>query len=384
MVETGDDIQRYIRALKSADVTVRSDAAHHLGRLQDERGVPALAEALQDPDEYVRKSAVAALRRIGGAEATAALRTALTDRSEQVVLQAVNGLRDVRDRGAVEMLIRVLTRRERSLVNAATEALARIGPDAVKPLLGALEDRGMRRRIGNQVWKILVEMGPKAVEPLLEMLGQENQFVQLTAVSVLGRVGDRRVVGPLVELFLTDPPMQDAVVSTLARLEERGVVEHPEAHHGDREIFLPKSVVEAFVGRPRDTLVEQLRTALENPSPKVRRFALKALFSLFGEGAMDQLITSLEDEDVDVKRLAVKILGRMRDKRVIEPLVQLVLKNGEQIEETVWNTLKVLTDLREYESLRARVAKEKAGGQPTVKKVRRERDVSPDWWREQD
>ncbi len=384
MVETGDDIQRYIRALKSADVTVRSDAAHHLGRLQDERGVPALAEALQDPDEYVRKSAVAALRRIGGAEAMTALRTALTDRSEQVVLQAVNGLRDMRDRGAVEALIRVLTRRERSLVNAATEALARIGPDAVKPLLAALEDRGMRRRIGNQVWKILVDMGSKAVEPLLEMLGQENQFVRLTAVSVLGRVGDRRVVGPLMELFLTDPPMQDAVVSTLARLEERGVVEHPEAHYGDREIFLPRSVVEAFVGRPREALVEQLRTALENPSPKVRRFALKALFSLFGEGAMDQLITSLEDEDVDVKRLAVKILGRMRDKRVIEPLVQLVLKDGEQIEETVWNTLKVLTDLREYESLRARVAKEKAGGQPTVRKVRRERDVSPDWWREQD
>jgi len=85
-----------------------------------------------------------------------------------------------------------------------------------------------------------------------------------------------------------------------------------------------------------------------------------------------------------VKRLAVKVLGRMRDKRVIEPLVQLLLKDGEQIEDAVWNTLKVLTDLREYESLRARVAKEKAGGQPTVKKVRRERDVSPDWWREQD
>lgn len=380
----GDEFQGYIRQLKSPDVTVRSDAAHHLGRLQDERGVPALAEALQDSDEYVRKSAVAALRRIGGGEAGTALRSALTDRSEQVVLQAVNGLRDMRDRGAVEMLIRVLTRRERSLVNAATEALARIGPDAVKPLMTAFEDRGLRRRIGNQVWKILVEMGAKAADPLLEVLDHENQFVQLTAISVLGRVADRRIVGPLVDHFLQDPPMQDAIVTTLARLEERGVIEHPDAHHGDREIFLPRSVTDAFVGRPREELVEQLRTALENPGPKVRRFGLKALFSLFGDGALDQLIASLEDEDVDVKRLAVKILGRMRDKRVIEPLIQLVMKDGEQIEDAVWNTLKVLTDLREYESLRARVAKEKAGGQLTVRKMRRERDVSPDWWREQD
>jgi len=379
-----DELQRYIRQLKSQDVTVRSDAAHHLGRLQDPAGVPALAEALQDADEYVRKSAVAALRRIGGPEAMAALRTALTDRSEQVVLQAVNGLRDMRDKGAVEGLIRVLTRRERSLVNAATEALARIGPDAVKPLMTAFEDKALRRRIGTQVWKILVEMGPRAVEPLLEVLGQENQFVRLTAISVLGRVGDRRVVEPLVDLFLRDPSMQDAVVTTLSRLEERGVIEHPDPHHGDREIFLPRAVVDAFVGRPREELVEQLRTALENPSPKVRRFALKALFTLFGEGALDQLITSLDDEDLDVKRLAVKILGRMRDKRVIEPLVQLLLKDGEQIADAVWNTLKVLTDLREYEALRARVAKERAGGAPPVRKFRRERDVSPDWWREQD
>src|SRR3989337_151909 len=188
----GDEVQRYIRQMKSADVTVRSDAAHHLGRLQDERGVPALAEALQDADEYVRKSAVAALRRIGGPEALTAPRAALAGRSGRVCLRPETGWRDMRDKGAVEMLIRVLTRRERSLVNAATEALARIGPDAVKPLMTAFEDRGLRRRIGNQVWKILVEMGPKAVDPLLELLDHDNQFVQLTAISVLGRVGDRK------------------------------------------------------------------------------------------------------------------------------------------------------------------------------------------------
>jgi hypothetical protein len=43
-----------------------------------------------------------------------------------------------------------------------------------------------------------------------------------------------------------------------------------------------------------------------------------------------------------------------------------------------------LTDLREFEQLRARVAKERAGAKPSVRKVRSERDLSPDWWREQD
>jgi HEAT repeat protein len=128
-----------------------------------------------------------------------------------------------------------------------------------------------------------------------------------------------------------------------------------------------------------------LRAALENPMPKVRRFGLRVLCALFGEGAADQLIASLDDEDVEVKRLAIRILGKLRDKRVIDPLVALVQKEGgEHVEEAVWNTLKVLTDLREFEQLRARVAKERVGAKPTVRKVRSERDLSPDWWREQD
>lgn len=378
------DLKRWLGQLRSNDVTLRSDAAHQLGKLGDERAVPALVEALSDSDEYVRKSAVTALRRIGGPEAMAGLRQALADRSEQVVLQAVNGLRDMRDREAVEPLIRVLTRRERSLQLAATDALIRIGTDAVGPLMEAFKDRALRRRIGNQIWKILVDMGTKSIDPLLQMLTDENQYVRLTAISVLGRIGDRRVAAPLVHLFLDDPRMQEAVVTTLARLEERKVLEPPASQATDREIFLPKDAVDGFLGRPREEVTKVLTEALENPSAKVRRFALKAIYALFGDTALDRLVAALDDEDIDVKRLAIKIMGKMRNKRVVDPLIQLILHDGEQVEEAAWNTLKVLTDLREYEELRARVAKERAGSRPAVRRYTKTKDVSPDWWREQD
>jgi HEAT repeat protein len=233
--------------------------------------------------------------------------------------------------------------------------------------------------------KILVDVGPRAIDALLEAVGQDSQVIQATALSVLGRVGDGRIVKPLIDLFLRDPRMQEAVVATLARLEERGVLDGTEPVHADRDIHPPKMVVEAFAGRARAEVIEQLRVALENPMPKVRRFALRVLFSLFGDGASDQFIASLEDEDVEVKRLTIRILGKLRNKRVIEPLVALVQKEGgEHVEEAVWNTLKVLTDLREFEQLRARVAKERAGTRPSVREVRTKRDLSPDWWREQD
>jgi hypothetical protein len=214
---SGRELERYVQQLRSTDVTLRSDAAHALGKLADERAVPALAEALRDQDEYVRKSAVMALRRIGGHGAMEAMRAALADRSEQVCVQAVKGLGELRDAGAVEALVKVLARRERSLVSAATEALSRIGAEAVPALMEAFKDRYLRRRIGPQVWRILTDMGPRIVEPLLAVLGDENYYVKLTALTILGRVGDRRVVAPIVQTFLSDPRLQETVVVTGGR-----------------------------------------------------------------------------------------------------------------------------------------------------------------------
>jgi HEAT repeat protein len=122
---------------------------------------------------------------------------------------------------------------------------------------------------------------------------------------------------------------------------------------------------------------------MENPSVKVRRFSLKVLYALLGDATFEHLLRYLADDDPDVKRLSIRLLSKLRDKRVIEPLVGLLLKDGGQIEEAIWDALKVLTNLHEYEELRKRVAREKAGTRPVVKTYKK-KDVSPDWWRDQD
>lgn len=374
------ELERLLQQLKSADVTLRSDAAHALGKLADDRAAAALAEALRDPDEYVRKSAVMALRRIGGPKAMEGMRVALADRSEQVCLQAVKGLGELRDAGAVEALIKVLARRERSLVAAATEALARIGPEAVPHLMEAFKDRYLRRRIGAQIWRILAEMGPRAIDPLLHALPDDNYYVRLTALTILGRVGDKRVTEPILRVFLSDPRLQETVVGTIGRLEERGVLALPS---GDREVVLPVEVIQAFAHDDRAAVLTALGGAMENPSVKVRRFSLKILYALLGDATFEHLLRYLADDDPDVKRLVIRLLSKLRDKRVIDPLVDLLLKDGGQVEEAVWDALKVLTNLHEYEELRKRVAHEKAGTRPVVKTYKK-KDVSPDWWRDQD
>ncbi|MDQ7800887.1 MAG: HEAT repeat domain-containing protein [Armatimonadota bacterium] len=380
--------------LRSPDATVRSDAALSLGKLDaPEAPAPVVAEAidalsriLDDPDEYVRKSAVHALGRLRARDPRAleGIRFALGDRSEQVVQEAVTQVQQAADAGAVDGLIRVLGRRERTLQNAASQALVRIGAPAVRPLLETFKDRNLRRRVHNQVLRIIEDIKGRAVEPLLGALEDENQYVRAYAVALLGRLGDERAVEPLVRLFLTDARLQETVVNTLPRLEERGVLEAPS---GDRDVQLPKEVAAAFrklASTPE--ALQALLAAVAGGNPKVRKFALRALFEVEGARARETLLGLLRDEDTEVQRLAIRLLGKLHDKTVIEPLLALLKGANPQVEEVVWNTIKVLTDLREYEQLRSRVARERAGApaRPTVRVFKTERDVSPDWWRDQD
>lgn len=379
--------------LRSPDATVRSDAALTLGKLEAAEApaavvaeaIDALSRILDDPDEYVRKSAVHALGRLRARDPRAleGIRFALGDRSEQVVQEALTQVQQAADPGAVEGLVRVLGRRERTLQNAASQALVRIGAPAVRPLLETFKDRNLRRRVHNQVLRIIEDIKGRAVEPLLAALEDDNQYVRAYAVALLGKLGDDRAVEPLVRLFLTDPRLQETVVNTLPRLEERGVLEAPS---GDRDVQLPKEVAAAFRRLASPEVADALRAALAGGNPKVRKFALRALFEVEGAAAKETLLGLLHDDDAEIQRLAIRLLGKLHDKSVIEPLLGLLKGANPQLEEAVWNTIKVLTDLREYEQLRSRVARERAGApaRPTVRVFKTERDVSPDWWRDQD
>jgi HEAT repeat protein len=385
-------VERALESLRSPDAAVRSDAALSLGKLESEdapqelvgRAIEALSRILDDPDEYVRKSAVHALGRLRHRDARAleGIRFALGDRSEQVVQEAIAQILQSPDPGAVDGLIRVLGRRERTLQTAAVEALKKIGPPAVRPLLETLRDRTTRRRVQNLALRIILEMRGRAIEPLLTALTEENFYVRESAVALLCRLGDERVIEPLVRLFLADPRLQEAIVSHLPRLEERGVIEPAT---GDREAQLAPQVAMAFRRLASPQTEESLVVALGHTNPKVRKFAMRALFEVAGPRAKEHLLRLLEDEDLDVRRIAIKLLGKLHDKSVIEPLLAVLTKDAGQLEETVWNTIKVLTDLREYEALRSRIARERAGvpAKPTVR-VFKGRDVSADWWRDQD
>ena len=172
---------------------------------------------------------------------------------------------------------------------AAAKSLGQIGDQrAVQPLISHLENTNetVRQAISNS----LADLGPLSVEPLIKVAGDPNSLVRQTAIGVLGKVGDKRAVTPLIAV-LSERGLRESAANALAELGEPLGKTFVKALHGDRPSL------------------EQM-TAGKDP-----RF-------------VEQLLNTLGDQEPSVQKDAALALGQMCDGRAVPWLIQALRKGG--------------------------------------------------------
>ena len=140
------DINYYLELLKNEDKFVRREAAENLGETKDPRAIYPLIKALWDRSVPVQEAAAEALINIGG-------------------------------ENTVYNLAPLLRNEDLGLRNTAIEILSKIGGDNIELLLSLLcdKDKNVRMFIAN----ILGTLGDRrAVFPLIGLLGDENLNVK--------------------------------------------------------------------------------------------------------------------------------------------------------------------------------------------------------------
>jgi HEAT repeat protein len=165
-----------IVALDDPDPEVRGSAAWAIGGLHDPRSLVPLLVALDDADVRVREGAAAGLGRSGDARAVRPLIAALADADERVRCRIVTALGELGGSRALPFLIASLTCDESEDVRwAAADALGEIGPDAVAPLLEALEGEGDEAR--GWIALALDALGTPAIERgIADTLGSDRRL----------------------------------------------------------------------------------------------------------------------------------------------------------------------------------------------------------------
>lgn len=295
------EIEPLIRALRDRTEERRQmavQAAHTLGEMGDERAIEPLIEVLQDRDSHwnVRSAAARALARIGGPRVVEPLIAALKNGVRDAAALALGGLGDSR---AVEPLIAVLRDVEHPgyVSAAAVWALGNLRDErAAEPLVEMVSDE-----LTGDLWimaRSLVQIGTPAVELFIERLhNARDGRIRRVAVELLGQIGDRRAVEPLI-------------------------------------------------------------AALRDENGDVRRTAAWYLGNMEDQRAVGPLIVMLRDEDVDVCA-AIRSLGRLGDARAVEPLVAMLQDERTDVVWQASDALGKLGDARAIPHLE-RVAREDA------------------------
>ncbi len=353
--ELGDKraIEPLINRLSDSDLNIRSNAAQALEKLDTtkEQMVAGYVEALDSPDLFVRRDATEALGKLGNKRAIETLINKLSDSSSGVSSNAAEALGRLGNKRAVEPLIKALGDPDSYVRRDAAEALGRLGNKrAVEPLITRLSDSNSNiRSNAAQALERLGATKEQIVAGYIEALDSSDLDVRRDAARILGELGNKRAVEPLINrLSDSNSNIRSNAAQALKKLnaaKKQMVVGYVEALDSP-DLDVRRDAAEALGRLGNKRAVEPLIKALGDPNFCVREHAAEALGRLGDKRAVEPLIKALGDPDSYVRRDATEALGRLGDKRAVEPLINRLSDSDSNIRSNAAQALGRLGDKR--------------------------------------
>jgi HEAT repeat protein len=228
-------------------------------------------------------------------------------------LRAIRALGGLEDHRAVPLLKSMLSAPDGEIGLEAQESLTKIGCAAWQRC-GALTVLG---RVGDE----------RVVPEVLDLLRDDSIHVRQQAVETLGQLKSDTSVGPLIGLARTDPDsdvrraalgVARELATGLPELFETALSRVSDSSYGVRATAV------RILGDFRDErAIDPLLQSLSDPSWNVRFSAENALFTL-GNKVVPGLIAVLREGKLVARNRALSALGRIGDTQAIEPIEELI------------------------------------------------------------
>ena len=206
--DAADAAPDLIKAMADKDDNIRRKAAYSLGRIaaSPKKTIDVLLAAFKDPHEDVRQAASDALAKFGK-DAVPGLLEALKDTDVKVRLQAARAVHEMgTDAKDAAPLLRdlLLAKDSGNEVNDYAQALSKLGKAGVPALIDAFKDD--RANVQQAAFAALHQSGADAVPALVDALGDKKATVRRLAAQVLMplRVSDKSVVTALAYAIKND------------------------------------------------------------------------------------------------------------------------------------------------------------------------------------
>ena len=285
------------KALATAHPLVRGRVSEVFGICKDRSAIPALLDAVKGEYFTVRARAALALANIGDAKVVNSLLPLLKDGEGEVRSAACVAIARFNDPTTFDELTAVLL--DDPLIEVRQSAARALGgtkhPAALPFLMEALRDSSWwfeQEQAAVDLLNAIKNMGPAAVEPLIGALQDKEGTVRRYAANVLGEMGDVRAI------------------------EELGMTLY------DLHVEVGRVAAEALAkfGAPAvDILIE----ALSHPEAAVREHAVTALGMIQDARVTPALIEMLRDPDREVVKQSILALGNLKNPHALPALSEI-------------------------------------------------------------
>ena len=194
-------------------------------------------------------------------------------------------------------------------------------PEVILALMGSLEERDEITRLYAK--RALLNLGRFAVPYLGKGLESLSSLVRLYSAEILGEMGEKRFLSPLIGMLLSDKDWKVRKSSAYALgLLKASVV-------GDSLVLAlkdPEALVRAESAlslrwvQTTPKIVRALCSALSDENSYVRLRSAASLGYIGKKEALPFLLVTLQDGNMEIREISAWALGKIRDPRSIKAL----------------------------------------------------------------
>ncbi len=308
--EAGPSLPAIAGALEDSAAPVRLAAVRLLADSGDRRAALPLLGRIADADRGIRREAIAGLGALADHQVLPALLRLLDAPADDIRRAAIDALAALASPAAVPGL--VTQARRRPIDQVARHAQWALGEIATPEAIAALVSLLRQPPVTDETREALVHAGGKALPALVAELAADGGAVAVAA-SLLGRLGERKAVAPLMAVLARrDQALRPAIRAL-------GALRAPEA----AEILVPLAA---------------------DPATEIRRLTLDALLAIGDARTAIVLDRALEDPDAGVRLRATALTGRLGARDQIARVATLLADRDRRVQEESIATLGILGD----------------------------------------
>lgn len=231
------------------------------------------------------------------------------------LLAGIEALGKIGDRRALESLLALL--KETSTRSQAALALAGIGDRKAFPLLEKVWRRERENSIKMNLEAALYLMGDESKwEPLIERLGDRK--LRRGAVKILGEIGDKKAIGPLLELLSDESPeIRLGIIKALRQIGGKEAEEALLTALNDRDFEVKKEAILSVAKSEKSIAALRERLQDEEEDLKVRLAAASRLGEWGNKSGLPLTREVGKDNTYsdEERAMALAALGRMGEGR---------------------------------------------------------------------